>query len=131
MKTLSAAFGAALVLAVSLAARAETSAQAWLETYYLNPEPERLPLAVQELSRNGYFDRAGHLPLAIGFLSTVFAQNPQRVDTWLLSLSDLPLRHQRLLACSLWQAGHALGSEMMTVLSEHSAIREEVRRLAS
>lgn len=129
MKTLKAVLLAGLALASSLAIRAETSAQAWLETYYVNPQPERLPAAVLELSRSGFLDQ--NIALSIGFLSTVFAKNPTRVDTWLLQLGDLPLNHQRLLASSLWQAGHPLGGELLTVLSEHSAIRQEINRLAS
>ncbi len=131
MKTLKAILVAGLALASAFAARADTSARAWLENYYTNPQPERLPQAVLELSWNGYFEKEGNIPLAIGFLSTVFAQNPKRVDAWLLELDSLPLAHQRLIASALWQAGHPLGSEMLNSLSEDSSIRRQIVRLAA
>lgn len=129
MKTLKAVLIAGLALASSFAARAETSAQAWLENYYVNPQPERLPQAVQSLSRSGFLDK--NIPLSIGFLSTVFAKNPTRVDAWLLELNNLPMNHQRLIASALWQAGHPLGSEMLTVLSQYSVVRQDITRLAA
>jgi hypothetical protein len=121
---------AGLALASSSAAGAAPSAQAWLETYYLDPQPVRVPAVFQTLSRDGYFDRPGNLPIAIGFFATVFAQNSASVDRWLLELTDLPLRHHRLLAAVLWQAGHPLGAELMHALGEHSPLRYEIQRLA-
>lgn len=131
MKTLKAVLVAGLALASTFAARAESSARSWLENYYVNPQPERLPQAVLELSRSGFFEKDGNIPLAIGFLSSVFTQNPGRVDSWLLELDALPLAHQRLIASALWQSGHPLGAEMLATLSETSSIRREIMRLAS
>ncbi len=131
MKTLRLVLVASLALTSSLAARAQISARAWLETYYLNPQPAALPAAIKGLTRDGYFDEAGHVALGIGFISTVFAQNPDHVDAWLTELNGLPLPEQRLIACALWQAGHPLGSDALEHLSEFSRNRAEVQRLAS
>lgn len=131
MKTLKFVFVAGLALASSLAMRAEVSARAWLETYYLNPQPAGLPGAIKSLSRDGYFDEPGHIAVGIGFISTVFAQNPSKVDRWLLELNGLPLKDQRLIASALWQAGHPLGSEMLQHLGEYSTNRPAVTRLAN
>ncbi|HVS53721.1 MAG TPA: hypothetical protein VHD62_15300 [Opitutaceae bacterium] len=131
MKTLSSLLVATLALAVISPARAELSAAAWLETYYLDPQPAELPHAIQRLSREGYFDRAGNIPIAIGFISTIFAQHPERVDAWLVELNGLPLKHQRLIAASLWQAGHPLGAELLPRLAEFQADRAAVASLAS
>jgi hypothetical protein len=128
-KTLLSLF-ACLAIASPSKALAAPSAQAWLETYYVDPQPARTPEAFQTLSREGYFDRPGNIPIAVGFFATVFNQNPDRVDHWLLELSNLPLRHHRLLAAALWQAGHPLGSELMRVLGENSPLRFEIQRLA-
>jgi hypothetical protein len=122
---------ASLALAAPLAARAEISAAAWLETYYLNPAPEELPRTIRRLAQSGYFEQPGHTALAIGFIATVFAQSPDRVDGWLVQLNGLSLRHNRLLACALWQAGHPLGPELLRLLSQNSPLREEVERLAN
>ena len=103
MKTLVLPFLVGLALATS-ALRAEVSAQAWLESYYLNPQPAALAARVQALSREGFLERPGNVPLTIGFLAIVFAQHPTRVDGWLQELRSLPESHQRLLAAALWQA---------------------------
>src|SRR5688572_4207255 len=128
MKTLKFAIVAAIALASSLAARAEISAQAWLESYYLNPQPEQIGRAVHSLSRQGYFEKPGHTAVAIGFLSSVFAQNPQRVDGWLVEFNGLPLQHQRLVASALWQAGHPMGAQLLRTMGQHSSVRTEVQR---
>ena len=131
MKTLQLFVIASLALVSSLAAHADISAPAWLETYYLDPQPSELPRVINALSRSGYFEQAGHTAVAIGFLSTVFAQNPERVDRWLMELNGLPIAHQRLIAAALWQAGHPLGSEMLNTLAQSSSLRVEVQRRAS
>ena len=131
MKTLKSLFVASLAFASSLAARAESRAQAWLESYYINPQPEQLAANVRALSREGYFEKPGHTALAIGFLATVFEKNPQEVDRWLVELNGLPLKHNRLLAAALWQAGHPMGNELLRQMGEDSPYRQEVLNLAS
>jgi hypothetical protein len=130
MKTLKLFVAAGLVLASSLAARAEISAQAWLETYYLNPQPAELGRSVLALSREGYFDKAENSAVAIGFLGTVFAQNPDRVEGWLAEFGALPNAHQRVIAAALWQAGNPAGGTLLRNLSQNSSVRAEVQRLA-
>ena len=90
-----------------------------------------MPEAFQSLSREGYFERPGNIPIAVGFFATLFQQNPDRVDGWLVELNGLPLRHHRLLAAALWQAGHPLGSELMRKLGENTPLRIEIQRLAN
>lgn len=131
MKTLKSLLVAGLGLASTLAAQAESTAQLWLETYYVNPRPAELTAHVRALSREGFFERPGQAAVGIGFLATVFAHNPAQVDRWLMELSGLPARHQRLLAAALWQAGHPLGSDLLRTLGRDSVFREEVLRLAS
>ncbi len=131
MKTLFRLTLAALALAVSASLRAEVSAQAWLETYYLNPQPAELPRAIERLSRDGYFDRHEHLAVAIGFIGAVFAQHPARVEGWLQQLSHLPDRDQRLLAAALWQSGHPTANTYLRTLAADSPVRAEVERLST
>ncbi len=130
MKTLRFLVVAALALA-TVTLHAGVSAQAWLETYYLNPQPAEVPRAIQRLSAEGYFDQPANVPIAIGFLSTIFAQNPKDVDGWLPQLNKLPLKHQRLLAASLWQAGHPLGAELIPLLGQFARNRKQLESLAS
>lgn len=131
MKSLKFTLVTGLALVASPLACADVSAQAWLETYYLNPQPQALAARIGDLSREGYFERPGHIPLAIGFLATVFAQHPARVDGWLHELRSLPAPHRRLLAAALWQAGDARGADLLRGLPSQAAIRQEVERLAS
>src|SRR5687768_139813 len=49
----------------------------WVTSYYQNPRPDDLLPAVHSLSRSGYFESVGQPAVAIGFFTTVFAQNPQ------------------------------------------------------
>ena len=92
---------------------AKSSAEQWLNDYYRNPAPDRLTSAVYELSRNGYFEEAGHVPLAIGFLATVFAQNPDKVDSWLGVNRVLPVSHQRIVIAALWYSGNPKGADYL------------------
>jgi hypothetical protein len=121
---------AGLSLAPPFAARAEISAQARLETFYLDPQPAAVPALIKELSRQGYFEKPGHVAVAIGFLGTVFAQNSDKVDQWLLELGRLPLSHHRLIASALWQAGNPLGREMMRAMGLGSSVPEQIAELA-
>jgi hypothetical protein len=131
MKTLKILFTAGLALAASLAARADISAQAWLESYYLNPQPAEVSRGIQKLSREGYFDRSENVAVAIGFLSTVFSQHPVQVDGWVAQARQLPERHQRIIAASLWQAGHPQAPELLRAMGRTSSVRAEVDRLAN
>lgn len=105
--------------------------EAWLNSYYGNPQPDELPRAVYSLSREGYFDQAGQPAQAIGFFSEVFAKNPDRVNYWFAQFSGLPERHQRVLAAALWYAGNPRGERMLTAMSSSSDadVRASVERL--
>lgn len=131
MKTLPSLLVASCLLASSAALRAEVSAQAWLETYYLNPQPATVPQAIDDLSRSGYFDRRENVAVAIGFFGTLFARHPDHLDGWLQQTSRVPASHQRLLAAAVWQAGHPLAAEMLRKLGRNSPVRTEIERLAS
>lgn len=122
---------ASLALASSLAARADNSAQAWLENYYKNPQPDLLVARVYDLSQVGYFNGAGQPAIAIGFFAEVFAQNPAKVDQWFASFGDLPQSEQRLLASALWQSGNAKGRSELLRMSADSSIRTQIARLAA
>ncbi len=131
MNSLKLVFVAGLALASSLAARAEISAQASLETYYVNPQPAELPRIIRGLGQQGYFEKPGNTAIAIGFLSTLFAQNPERVDAWLLEFNGLPLAQHRLIASALWQAGNPLGADMLRHLSRYTTpVNYAIARLA-
>jgi hypothetical protein len=130
MKTLKSLLVVSLAFTSTLATRAESSAQVWLETYYVNPRPAELTANMRSLSREGFFEKPGNTALSIGFLATVFAENTSRVDRWLIELNTLPAAHRRLVVAALWQAGHPLGAERLREVDQRSSIRDEVLRLA-
>ena len=130
MKFVKSVVTAGLALALSVAAHATSSAQAWLENYYKNPQPAQLVANVYDLSQESYFTTADQPAIAIGFFAAVFAQNPAKVDQWFAQFRDLPVADQRLLASALWQSGNAKGREQLVRLSNDSGLRSEVVRLA-
>jgi len=91
-----------LSLATSAFAKPDRDWSQWVEHYYEAPQPELVVPAVFALSHSGYFDAAGQPATAIGFLSSVFAQNPDKVADWMRAFRDLPVAHQRLTVAALW-----------------------------
>ncbi len=114
-----------------VSAHAGSSAQSWLENYYQQPAPERFTSAVFELSRSGYFEEPGRVPLAIGFLASVFAQHPDRADEWMSVSRVLPVSHQRILASALWYSGSEKGATHLRALARNASapVRAEVESL--
>jgi len=124
---------ALLLVASSLRAGDTTSAEAWLKNYYQHPAPDRFTSAVLELSQSGYFEQPGHVPLAIGFFASVFAQHPERADQWMGVSRVLPLAHQRILASALWYSGHPKGASRLLALarSARPEVRKEIKTLVN
>lgn len=100
-----------------MAFSSSSSAEQWLNNYYQQPAPERFTSAMIELSKEGYFEEAGHVPLAIGFVATLFAQNPDKVPFWLGVGRVLPVAHQRILVSALWYSGNPKGAEYLRAYS--------------
>ncbi|MEO6002208.1 MAG: hypothetical protein ABIZ04_21335 [Opitutus sp.] len=125
----------AVLLAAASVARAATpsSAELWLNNYYQQPAPERFTSAVFELSRSGYFEQPHHVPLAIGFLGSIFAQHPDRVDEWMRVSPRLPVAHQRILASALWYSGNPKGVTYLQALarSANPELRHEIEGLVA
>jgi hypothetical protein len=103
----------------------------WVTHYYQNPRPDDLLTAVHRLSRSGYFESVGQPAIAIGFFTTVFAQNPQRVNHWLAETAGLPEAHRRILAAAAWKSGSFTGARLLRDLAERedTGLRQEIREL--
>jgi hypothetical protein len=123
--------GLVLLFASPLSAASARDWSSWVSNYYQNPQPEKLVNAVYGLSRAGYFEEAGQPATAIGFLATVFAQNPDQVGQWATSFRDLPTSHQRLVAAALWYSGVPAGQDYVRaqVRSADPAVRAGVKQL--
>lgn len=95
------------------AVASSSSAVQWMNNYYQNPAPEQFTSSVLELSRSGYFEESGHVPLAIGFIATVFAKNPDKIAAWMQFSHVLPTSHQRILVAALWYSGNPKGADYL------------------
>src|SRR4051812_44163915 len=132
LKTMIFGMGAALVLSsASPAFASETSRNEWLQNYYRAPQPQQVVPAVFALSQEGYFEGAGQPAIAIGFLSSVFAQNPDKVGEWMYAFRNLPIAHQRLVAAALWYSGVPAGERELRLAARNSdpALRAELEAL--
>ncbi len=134
MKSISCIRGAVtatLLLLASTASAASSAAQSWLENYYQQPAPDRFESAVFELSRTGYFDQQGKVPLAIGFLASVFAQHPDRADEWMSVSRVLPVAHQRILASALWYSNNEKGAAHLRALARNASapVRRDIEAM--
>ncbi len=120
-----------LMFASPALSAADTSAEAWLNHYYENPQPEQFLPAIYKLSRSGYFEQPGHVPLAIGFIASIFAQNPEQIDLWVMNCQSLPQAHQRIIASALWYSGSPKGADYLRAYSRLVApeLRVEVEQL--
>jgi hypothetical protein len=130
--------GLSLVLVLSFAASAFAKSDRdwaqWVEHYYESPQPELVVPAVFALSQSGYFDAKGQPATAIGFLSSVFAQNPDKVAGWMRSFRDLPVAHQRLTVAALWYSGLPEGQRALRASARNTgdpALRAELNQLVA
>jgi hypothetical protein len=121
MKNIKLVSGLCLVLALSAAVPAVAESKrdwaGWMENYYLNPDAENVVPAVYALSRAGHFEQEGQPATAIGFLSAVFAQNPEKAKGWMQDFRDLPIEHRRLVAAALWYSGLPEGVDQVRQLA--------------
>jgi hypothetical protein len=126
--------GVSLALTLSLAGPAFASGHNrsdWLQNYYRVPQPDQVVPAVYALSQDGYFEGAGQPAIAIGFLSSVFAQNPDRVGEWMYAFRNLPAAHQRLVAAALWYSGVPAGERELRLAARQAepGVRAELELL--
>jgi len=55
---------------------------AFLQAYYVRPQPELIPRVVDALRSTGFLEKTTAVPPLVGFLSEVFAANPDRLPQW-------------------------------------------------
>lgn len=122
----------ALFALATVADAAPYRGREWLNSYYRNPEPERFVASVFDLSRNRYFALPGRAMVGIGFMASVFRQNPDEVDEWLRYCRGLPERERRMVVAALWYAGFPKGEEYLRLYAEAAEqprMREKLMRV--
>lgn len=131
MKPIHVAFTACLSLAAFPVFGGVNFGRQWMENYYQHPAPDAFVQAVGSLNSDGFFQEPDQQATAFGFFSTVFQQNPKRVDAWLRSTRFLPLPTRRTLAIAAWLAGAPDGARHVSELfgTFNYPVRAEVDRL--
>jgi len=83
---------------------------AFMQTYYLHPQPNRIAEVIEVLNPSGFVQRPTNESVVIGFFSEVFAANPNRVPQWQDRIAKQDDRTKALLerALSVSKAGGLL-----------------------
>jgi len=98
----------------------------WLTFYYENPEPNRVPDAVQYMSKSGVLDNNNAISPIFGFLSGVFRGNPEQINLWLKELRNLKEKHLGVVVLGLWYSGLPDSkSRVSALLDQHPKIKPE------
>ncbi len=98
----------------------------WLTFYYQTPSPDRLPAAVEYMSRSGMLDKKNTMAPIFGFISGVFDDNPTKVDGWIDRLSSLKEEHLGVVILGLWYA-NLQESQRLTyrILDKHPKLNNQ------
>jgi hypothetical protein len=64
----------------------------WINTYRINPDPDRVPVAIHGLSRLGLLSDPEGSGVYVGFLAGVLAANPAKAEALIVKM--LPLRSE-------------------------------------
>lgn len=122
----------ALLLLASGALHANTtfdsqeSIAKWVTFYYQNPEPSKIPAALQYMSESGMLDNNGGIPPVFGFLAGVFKDNPDKVRSWLDQTRGLKESHLGVVLLGLWYANLPTSqAQSYAILDEHPALKEQ------
>jgi len=89
----------------------------WMTFYYQQPEPEKIPDAIQYLSESDMLDK-NSAPPVFGFLSGVFRDNPDKVATWINQIGSYKEHHLTVLVLGVWYAALPQSKEIAQNLLE-------------
>ena len=97
----------------------------WFTSYYLKPEPERIPDALRTMSAAGLLKPDKGAPPMTGFLAGAFAARPQGARPLAQGLAFLPEDEQPILLLGLWYSGipdaKAIFRELSSAMPSHKA----------
>jgi hypothetical protein len=74
----------------------------WMVFYYQKPEPDEFPNKLTAFSKAGLLDEERKQFPFLGFASTLFRDNPTRLNSWLSNIEALPPDQKRIVLLSLW-----------------------------
>jgi TonB family protein len=86
---------------------------AFMQEYYLRPQPELIAGFIDALHPTGYLEKETAIPPLVAFFSEVFAANPERLSQWQVRIQKQDEQTQAALerAVSLSKAGGVLKLE--------------------
>jgi hypothetical protein len=73
----------------------------WMNSYYLNPEPNRVVDAIMTSSAQGVLKEAPRATMVAAFVAGVIETDPTLLDTLCARLKDAPLDQQRVVAMAV------------------------------
>ncbi len=112
--------------------KTDDEASKWITYYYKNPEPNKLPQAVEYMSRKGWLAKKSAAPPIFGFLSGVFKDNPEKIDEWMKGFSELEEEHYGITILGLWYANLPESQEKVyEILSNNEAQKKSFNYLYS
>ena len=79
----------------------------WMAYYYLNPEPDKIALALETITSKGFFENDDVQAPLSGFFSEVFIANPKRISAWVEPYIGVSKRH--ILYSALWASNSTQG----------------------
>lgn len=120
-----------LLLLVSTFARADQQLKdldKWMTYYYLNPEPDKIALALESISDKGYFENNNAQAPLSGFFSEIFMAHPEKINDWVKPYIGIPKRH--ILYSALWTSGSPQSRAALEQMAE-AASPEEAKMIRS
>jgi hypothetical protein len=90
--------------------------RAWFAFYYRAPDPDRLPMAIKFMDREGYLEK--HPDIAGAFISKVIEKNPGMLPKWIDQLNESNSQTWNVLLISVWMSNYP---DFEKVLNTHAA----------
>jgi hypothetical protein len=119
----------ALTSAMAEPFRTNDEASKWVQYYYMNPEPSRLPDFVQHIIKLRMANSKTEAHGIAGFLSGIFRNDPDKISLRMEQTSALQQpEHIRVVILGLWYAALPESQEMaQALLEKHPDLKPEFR----
>ena len=119
-----------LLLLTSMSSFAEFNSQeefsSWLMAYYQNPTPSKVPDAVEYMSSSGFLDNQNAISPIFGFLSGVFSNNPDLIESWVNQFNSMPESHLGVVVLGLWYSNLQNAKELTySIINKHQNQKEQ------
>jgi hypothetical protein len=97
----------------------------WMIFYYQNPEPNKLPEKLAALSETGLLNDEKRQFFFLGFASSVFHDNPDKIKIWVPEIDNLPQVHKKIIFLALWLSNTKEAKDLFLTQKYKEAIAGE------